>query len=112
MGSGELCDRRANIPLAVKPGRISADSVSDMEIPTVLTMDQMQYQHACRVLDEVRGNKLRSAKLLGISRMTLYRLLSRHAGYGASGATGAVTGSPAMTALPRLMQSAPQHASL
>lgn len=43
-----------------------------------LTMEQLQYQHALRVLEQVRGNKLRAAKLLGISRMTLYRLLGRH----------------------------------
>jgi hypothetical protein len=80
----------------------------------ILTMDQIQYQHACRVLDEVRGNKLRAAKLLGISRMTLYRLLSRHAGYSAPGAapvTASVTGSPA-TAAPQSALPAPQHAAL
>ena len=46
--------------------------------PSTLTMEQVQYRHALQVLDQVRGNKLRAAKLLGISRMTLYRLLDRH----------------------------------
>ena len=80
--------------------------VSDMEI---LTMDQVQYQHARWVLDEVRGNKLRAAKLMGISRMTLYRLLSRHAGTSVSaGLTAELTGSPA-TAVPQCAWPAPQH---
>jgi DNA-binding NtrC family response regulator len=71
----------------------------------ILTMDEIQYQHARRVLDETRGNKLRAAKLLGISRMTLYRLLDRHR------ASAVSTGSPA-TIVPPVMSSAPQHASL
>lgn len=43
-----------------------------------MTMEQVQYFHALKVLQQTNGNKLRASKLLGISRMTLYRLLGRH----------------------------------
>ena len=36
----------------------------------------MQQQHASRVLKLVDGNKVKAAKILGVSRSTLYNLLA------------------------------------
>ncbi len=41
----------------------------------LLPMAEMERRHALRVLDSVGGNKVRAAKILGINRATLYRLL-------------------------------------
>jgi two-component system response regulator AtoC len=40
------------------------------------TMREMEIQHARQVLDAAGGNKTRAAEILGISKPTLYRLLS------------------------------------
>jgi DNA-binding NtrC family response regulator len=40
-------------------------------------MDQLERQHARRVLDHVGGNKARAAQVLGISRTHLYQLLKK-----------------------------------
>lgn len=51
------------------------DSLSNPETG-LLTMHELERQHALRVLDAVGGNRLQAAKVLGISRATLYRLLA------------------------------------
>jgi DNA-binding NtrC family response regulator len=47
---------------------------SDDDLPT---FEQLQHRHLQRVLTHVRGDKTRAAEILGISRSTLYNLLSR-----------------------------------
>lgn len=42
-----------------------------------LTLEQMEVVHAHRVLRHCNGDKIRAAEALGVSRATLYRLLSR-----------------------------------
>ena len=41
----------------------------------LLSLAELDRQHALRVLESVGGNKVRAAKILGINRATLYRLL-------------------------------------
>ncbi|MEZ5360770.1 MAG: sigma-54 dependent transcriptional regulator [Bryobacterales bacterium] len=40
-----------------------------------LSLKEMQSHHAARVLESVQGNKLQAAKILGVSRTTLYKLI-------------------------------------
>lgn len=42
----------------------------------VLTLDEMGCQYAERIVNQLGGNKLKAAEVLGVSRATLYRLLS------------------------------------
>ena len=43
-------------------------------------MHEMQRRHVLRVLEHVRGNKAQAAEILGISRATVYQLLSQTKG--------------------------------
>lgn len=43
----------------------------------VMNLKQLKKQHVLEVLDQVGGNKLRAAQILGIDRRTLYRILER-----------------------------------
>jgi DNA-binding NtrC family response regulator len=48
------------------------------EVPSQgpLTLEEMDRSYARRVIEELGGNKVKAAEVLGISRATLYRLLS------------------------------------
>jgi len=43
----------------------------------LITLEEVQRRHAQTILEQVGGNKLRAAEILGISRATLYRLIGR-----------------------------------
>lgn len=42
----------------------------------LMSMDELQRIHARNVVEKVGGNKSRAADVLGISRVTLYKLLA------------------------------------
>jgi DNA-binding protein Fis len=49
-----------------------------------MSLDAMKQWYVSKVLEEVGGNKMRAAEVLGIDRGTLYRILKRQAGDGES----------------------------
>ena len=71
MAEGEILDVR-DLPEHVR----SAAPPAAAEPDEMLTLDEVYRRHVQRVLERVAGNKMRAAKILGIHRATLHRLLS------------------------------------
>jgi len=69
----------------IRPGDLNLSLASAGSEPTAspqpegLKLDEMIHRHVQYVLDLNRGNKLRAARQLGISRSTLYRILGNEA---------------------------------
>jgi DNA-binding NtrC family response regulator len=70
MAEGDAIDVR-DLP---EPLRQELPSKSP-EDQTPLTIAEVEYHHACRVLEWMGGNKVQTARALGISRATLYSIL-------------------------------------
>lgn len=68
-------------PVALRPEPVTA-AAHPAPGQEDLSLDAMIYRHIQFVLEFNRGNKLRAARQLGISRSTLYRLLSGESGIG------------------------------
>jgi two-component system response regulator AtoC len=41
-------------------------------------LSEVERRHVAGVLHEVKGNKVQAARILGVSRRALYRLIARH----------------------------------
>jgi two-component system, NtrC family, response regulator HydG len=73
MTEGETIDIR-DLPEYIRDRHLS--EAREKEVP--LTLDQVERDHAVRILESVGGNKVRAAELLGVSRTKLYRILEQN----------------------------------
>lgn len=74
MAEGEMIDV-GDLPDYIRNRQTGDQNEGDEEELGAITLDEMEKKHAMRVLASVRGNKVRAAELLGVSRSKLYRIL-------------------------------------
>jgi DNA-binding NtrC family response regulator len=72
MVEGNVVDLR-DLPPYLRMARVPVRAFDD----NLLSMEEVQERHLVRVLERVGGDKTRAAEVLGISRSTLYSILSR-----------------------------------
>lgn len=70
-----------DLPESIRQGSSSATEVRDPILNShdeaYLTLEEVEKRHLVRVLREMKGNKVKAAKTLGIDRRTLYRMAER-----------------------------------
>jgi len=64
----------SDLPVAL---RESPPVATTPEFPDLVTLKELEKQYLVRILNETRGNKTQTAKILGIDRRTLYRMAER-----------------------------------
>lgn len=70
-----------DLPESIRQGSSSVTEVRDPILNShdeaYLTLEEVEKRHLVRVLREMKGNKVKAAKTLGIDRRTLYRMAER-----------------------------------
>jgi len=70
----------SDLPEKVRAFRASQLVLSSEDPTTLVTLEELERGYVARVLEAVAGNKAAAARILGIERKTLYRMLDRWAG--------------------------------
>ncbi|HVN91602.1 MAG TPA: sigma-54 dependent transcriptional regulator [Candidatus Binataceae bacterium] len=60
------------------PEKMNAGADATPTIQTGITLEELERDHMRRILQEVKGDKVRAAQMLGIHLSTLYRKMSRY----------------------------------
>ena len=69
-----------DLPEKVRTFRSSQLVFNSDDPTTLVTLDEFEQRYVARVLESVGGNKAAAARVLGIERKTLYRMLERWGG--------------------------------
>jgi transcriptional regulator with PAS, ATPase and Fis domain len=72
MAEGEMADVR-DLPERIRTRAAEADTESPNEL---LALAEVERRYVLRVLEQVGGNKVQAAKVLGINRATVYRIVN------------------------------------
>jgi two-component system response regulator AtoC len=72
MAEGELIDVR-DLPERI---RARAAETKNEDSDELLPLAEVERRHVLRVLEQVGGNKVQAAKILGINRATVYRIVN------------------------------------
>lgn len=72
MAEGEMIDVH-DLPERI---RNRAAEIKNEDPDEILTLAEVERRHVLRVLDQVGGNKVQAAKILGINRATVYRIVN------------------------------------
>jgi DNA-binding NtrC family response regulator len=72
MAEGEIVDVR-DLPERI---RVRAAETKNEDSSELLPLAEVERRHVLRVLDQVGGNKVQAAKVLGINRATVYRIVN------------------------------------
>ena len=80
IGHASMFSRSETIDVNDLPEYLRIPARAEAQSEGMMSLEELQRFHAHRVLAQVGGNKLRAAKILGISRNTLYGLLNHNHG--------------------------------
>ncbi len=67
----------SDLPEKVRAFRASQLVLNSDDATTLVTLEELEQRYVVRVLESVAGNKAAAARILGIERKTLYRMLER-----------------------------------
>lgn len=68
---------RSGVPSDSAPVVVPSPVKVEEQSESLLTLEEVERRHLLRVLKEMKGNKVKAAKILGIDRRTLYRMAER-----------------------------------